>query len=68
MFGTEPERRKYFTAWDPDNRIQVAPGRKLQAVSQTCSTSKGHRSGAATAGEPLTWKRASMEASGAEPN
>ena len=26
MFGTERQCRKYFTAWDPDHRIEVAPG------------------------------------------
>ena len=26
MFGTERECRKYFTLWDPDHRIEVAPG------------------------------------------
>ena len=26
MFGTERECLKYFTAWDPDHRIEVAPG------------------------------------------
>ncbi len=27
MFGTEKECLKYFTVWDPDHRIEVAPGR-----------------------------------------
>ena len=27
MFGTEEECRKYFTLWDPDHRIEVAPGK-----------------------------------------
>jgi hypothetical protein len=27
MFGTERECLKYFTIWDPDHRIEVAPGR-----------------------------------------
>ena len=26
MFGTERQCRKYFTVWDPDHRIEVAPG------------------------------------------
>ncbi|MXW36411.1 MAG: hypothetical protein F4Z60_13360 [Chloroflexi bacterium] len=26
MFGRERECRKYFTLWDPDHRIEVAPG------------------------------------------
>ena len=26
MFGTEKQCLKYFTAWDPDHRIEVAPG------------------------------------------
>lgn len=26
MFGTERECLKYFTEWDPDHRIEVAPG------------------------------------------
>ena len=26
MFGTERQCRKYFAAWDPDLRIEVAPG------------------------------------------
>ena len=26
MFGTEKECLRYFTAWDPDHRIEVAPG------------------------------------------
>ena len=26
MFGTEQQCRKYFTAWNPDHRIEVAPG------------------------------------------
>jgi len=26
MFGTEQQCRKYFTLWDPDHRIEVAPG------------------------------------------
>jgi hypothetical protein len=26
MFGTERECLKYFTIWDPDHRIEVAPG------------------------------------------
>ena len=26
MFGTEQECRKYFTLWDPDHRVEVAPG------------------------------------------
>ena len=26
MFGTEQECLKYFTLWDPDHRIEVAPG------------------------------------------
>ena len=26
MFGTEKECLKYFTVWDPDHRIEVAPG------------------------------------------
>lgn len=26
MFGTERECLKYFVAWDPDHRIEVAPG------------------------------------------
>ena len=31
MFGTEQQCLKYFTLWDPDHRIEVAPG-KFQAV------------------------------------
>ena len=31
MFGTERQCRKYFTLWDPDHRIEVAPG-KIQAL------------------------------------
>ena len=31
MFETEQECRKYFTLWDPDHRIEVAPG-KFQAL------------------------------------
>ena len=31
MFGTERECRKYFTLWDPDHRIEVAP-EKFQAL------------------------------------
>ena len=27
MFGTERQCRKYFTVWDPDHRIEVAPGK-----------------------------------------
>ena len=27
MFGTERQCRKYFTLWDPDHRIEVAPGK-----------------------------------------
>ena len=27
MFGTERECLKYFTEWDPDHRIEVAPGK-----------------------------------------
>ena len=30
MFGTERQCLKYFTLWDPDHRIEVAPG-KFQA-------------------------------------
>ena len=30
MFGTERQCLKYFTIWDPDHRIEVAPG-KFQA-------------------------------------
>lgn len=26
VFGTEKECLQYFTAWDPDHRIEVAPG------------------------------------------
>ena len=26
MFGTEQQCLKYFTVWDPDHRIEVAPG------------------------------------------
>ncbi len=26
MFGTERQCLKYFTEWDPDHRIEVAPG------------------------------------------
>ena len=26
MFGTERQCLKYFTVWDPDHRIEVAPG------------------------------------------
>ena len=26
MFGTERQCLKYFTLWDPDHRIEVAPG------------------------------------------
>ena len=26
MFGTERQCHKYFTAWDPDHRVEVAPG------------------------------------------
>ena len=26
MFETERQCRKYFTVWDPDHRIEVAPG------------------------------------------
>ena len=26
MFGTERQCLKYFTAWDPGHRIEVAPG------------------------------------------
>jgi len=31
MFGTEQECLKYFTLWDPDHRIEVAPG-QFQAL------------------------------------
>ena len=31
MFGTEQQCLKYFTVWDPDHRIEVAPG-KLRAL------------------------------------
>ena len=31
MFGTERQCLKYFTVWDPDYRIEVAPG-KFNAV------------------------------------
>ena len=31
MFGTERQCLKYFTVWDPDHRIEVAPG-KFQAL------------------------------------
>lgn len=31
MFGTEQQCLKYFTLWDPDHRIEVAPG-KFQAL------------------------------------
>ncbi|MYD92875.1 MAG: hypothetical protein F4Y02_04125 [Chloroflexi bacterium] len=31
MFGTERQCLKYFTLWDPDHRIEVAPG-KFQAL------------------------------------
>ena len=31
MFGTERHCLKYFTLWDPDHRIEVAP-RKFQAL------------------------------------
>ena len=27
MFGTERQRLKRFTVWDPDHRIAVAPGK-----------------------------------------
>ena len=27
MFGTQRQCLKYFTAWDPDHRIEVAPGK-----------------------------------------
>ena len=37
MFGTEQECRKYFTLWDPDHRIEVAPERSRHRL-QTCST------------------------------
>ena len=29
MFGTERQCLKYFTLWDPDHRIEVAPGKFL---------------------------------------
>ncbi len=32
MFGTERQCRKHFTVWDPDRRIEVAPG-KFRALS-----------------------------------
>ena len=31
MFGTERQCLKYFTVWDPDHRIEVAPG-QFQAL------------------------------------
>ena len=31
MFGTERQCLKYFTLWDPDHRIEVAPG-QFQAL------------------------------------
>ena len=31
MFGTERQCLKYFTLWDPDHRIEVAPG-EFQAL------------------------------------
>lgn len=31
IFGTERECRKYFALWDPDHRIEVAPG-QFQAL------------------------------------
>ena len=34
MFGTEKQCLKYFTAWDPQNRIEVSPG-KFKAIFPT---------------------------------
>ena len=45
MFGTEKQCLKYFTAWDPDHRIEVAPGQYealfgdlFDKAVKTCST------------------------------
>ena len=51
MFGTERQCRKYFTAWDPDHRIEVAPGQFQapfaelfdQAVTTTAYTFSDYR-------------------------
>lgn len=55
VFGTEKECLQYFTAWDPDHRIEVAPGqyRALfadlfdEAVETTANPITDHRTTAA---------------------
>ena len=58
MLGTERQCHKYFMLWDPDHRIEVAPG-MFQALFADLFDQRSRRPPfpSATTGRPLTWPR-----------